>query len=215
MMVDIPPLALKIVYTILMLSVSAYMFGSQSPIEAHSNEDNTDFQVNGATPSSSTTTTITDSHGNVFKYPSVKISPVGAVLTSIGGAICGAIGVGIGEVILPQLLNQGVPIAVAAATSTLVVTLTCAVSAGVQVSALVAAGGVNAIPWSLVMYIVPGDKSCHLSTQLLVSKHCDITPCCCGPCCDIPLVIPPSSPQHTQFATHFMPSNPQCKGSEM
>jgi hypothetical protein len=53
-------------------------------------------------------------------------------------------------------LDRQVPVPVAAATSTLVVALTCAACAGVQISALVDAGGIRAIPWSLVVFMIPG-----------------------------------------------------------
>jgi hypothetical protein len=46
-------------------------------------------------------------------------------------------------------------VAVAAATSVFTVIVTIASASFTQVTALMAAGGVNAIPWNLVVYTVP------------------------------------------------------------
>ena len=48
------------------------------------------------------------------------------------------------------------PIPVAAATSVLTVIVAAAAASFAQISALIAAGGVNAVPWHLVAYTIPG-----------------------------------------------------------
>jgi uncharacterized membrane protein YfcA len=64
--------------------------------------------------------------------------------------------VGIGEVIIPQLVKRNhVPVAVAAATSVFAVIVTIASASFTQVTALISAGGVNAIPWNVVCYTIP------------------------------------------------------------
>ena len=57
---------------------------------------------------------------------------------------------------MPQLVKRNrIPVAVAAATSVFIVIITIASASFTQVTALIAAGGVNAIPWNLVVYTVP------------------------------------------------------------
>ena len=77
-------------------------------------------------------------------------------LTTVGGFLTGLLGVGIGEVIMPQLVKRNhVPVPVAAATSVFIVIVTIASASFTQVTALMAAGGSNAIPWNLVCYTIP------------------------------------------------------------
>ena len=63
---------------------------------------------------------------------------------------------GIGEVILPQLLRQGVPLSISATSSTLTVTLTALTSAVVQITELVKEDGLSVIPWNLIQFMIPG-----------------------------------------------------------
>merc|ERR1712232_1006578 len=83
-----------------------------------------------------------------------------ASVTAGGGFLTGLLGVGIGEVVLPQLVrNCCMPLPVAAGTSVATVVVTAAAAALVQVFALASATGgnlVSAIPWQLVMWTIPG-----------------------------------------------------------
>lgn len=92
-----------------------------------------------------------------------------------GGSLTGLLGVGIGEVILPQLVRGScMPVPLAAGTSVAVVVVTALTAASVQFVALAAsvqtgdaaAGGAGlsglmeglaqVIPWSLVRFTIPG-----------------------------------------------------------
>jgi uncharacterized membrane protein YfcA len=67
------------------------------------------------------------------------------------------VSVGIGEVVMPQLAKRNrVPVPVAAATSVLIVIVVVASASFTQISALIAEGGWNAVPWNLVCYTIPG-----------------------------------------------------------
>ena len=100
--------------------------------------------------------TVTDRLGNTYTYRKPKQGASGAGVTGIGAFLTGLLGVGIGEVIMPQLVKRNhVPVAVAAATSVFIVIVTIASASFTQVTALIAAGGINAIPWNLVCYTVP------------------------------------------------------------
>jgi uncharacterized membrane protein YfcA len=172
---SLPPILLKAAYSSLMLGLGAYLImqSNQQGAATAGEPTDEDYKELGleaalfygdkegdgsASPTALTTTTteLVDSKGKVYTYPKPSLSPQSALITAAGGILCGLLGVGIGEVTLPQLLRGGVPVPVAAATSTLVVALTCLACAEVQVSALVEAGGWAAIPWSLVIYMIPG-----------------------------------------------------------
>lgn len=103
-----------------------------------------------------TVRTITARDGNIYKYDKPKLGLLGVLSTGIGAFLTGLLSVGIGEVIMPQLVKRNrVPVAVAAATSVFTVIITIASASFTQVTALIAAGGINAIPWNLVVYTVP------------------------------------------------------------
>jgi uncharacterized membrane protein YfcA len=100
--------------------------------------------------------TVTARSGDTYTYPVPRVGLIGSFITSIGAFLTGLLGVGIGEVIVPQLVKRNhVPVAVAAATSVFTVIVTIASASFTQVTALIAAGGVNAIPWNLVCYTIP------------------------------------------------------------
>ncbi len=99
---------------------------------------------------------ITGRDGRTYEYRKPRLGAIGAAMTGFGGFLTGLLSVGIGEVIMPQLVKRNhVPVAVAAATSVFTVIVTIASASFTQVTALIAAGGANAIPWNLVVYTVP------------------------------------------------------------
>lgn len=100
---------------------------------------------------------ITGRDGRTYQYRKPRVGTFGAGATALGGFITGLLGVGIGEVVMPQLVKRNrVPVAVAAATSVFTVIVTIGAASFTQISALTAAGGINAVPWNLVVYSVPG-----------------------------------------------------------
>jgi uncharacterized membrane protein YfcA len=113
----------------------------------------------GATPKGSPERplrAITDRGGRTYTYH-VPRQGMGAIATSIGAFLTGLVSTGIGEVIMPQLVKRNrVPVAVAAATSVLIVIATAAAASVTQVGGLIAKGGITAVPWNLVCYTVPG-----------------------------------------------------------
>ena len=94
--------------------------------------------------------------GNTYRFRKPRQGIIGGVYTSTGSFMTGFLGVGVGEVILPQLVKRNrVPVAVAAATSVLTVIVTIASASFTQIAALIEAGGLNAVPWNLVCYTIP------------------------------------------------------------
>ena len=146
-------IALKTIYSILMLSLGAYLLQQSTLPVDEPNADSTK-QLQG--DDAETMTNLIERSGKSYQYPTPQLDFKGGLFSACGGVLCGLLGVGIGEVVLPSLLDKKVPVPVAAATSTLVVALTCVACAEVQVSALLEAGGLAAIPWSLVVYMIPG-----------------------------------------------------------
>jgi uncharacterized membrane protein YfcA len=59
-------------------------------------------------------------------------------------------------VTISQLTRKGVPIAVAAATSVLVVIVTVVFASTTLFAQLIKAGGWTAVPWNLLCYNIPG-----------------------------------------------------------
>ncbi len=99
---------------------------------------------------------IVDSAGREYVYRSPQLGNGGRVFTATGAFLTGMVSVGIGEVIVPQLTKRGVPVAVAAATSVAVVIVTAVSASFTLIAQLIREGGLDAVPWHLVMYTVPG-----------------------------------------------------------
>lgn len=77
--------------------------------------------------------------------------------TVFGGFLTGMLSVGIGEVVMPQLVKDGkVPVPIAAATSILAVIITVFAASFAHIASMMNEGGINAVPWHLVAYTVPG-----------------------------------------------------------
>ncbi|MGB0632251.1 MAG: sulfite exporter TauE/SafE family protein [Alphaproteobacteria bacterium] len=99
---------------------------------------------------------ITGRDGTTYRFRKPRQGIIGGFFTSIGSFLTGFLGVGVGEVILPQLVKRNhVPVAVAAATSVLTVIVTIASASFTQIAALIEAGGLSAVPWNLVCYTIP------------------------------------------------------------
>ena len=101
--------------------------------------------------------TISARNGTTYRFRKPRQGPLGMFYTGLGSFLTGLLGVGVGEVILPQLVKRNrVPLAVAAATSVLIVVMTIAAASFTQIGLLIDAGGLDAVPWNLMCYTVPG-----------------------------------------------------------
>jgi len=147
------PDMLKIMYGLLMLILTYIMLRRPTTKEKQKITDDT---LAGKFAHIGHERKITDSDGNVYKYHLCHPGK-GRAFTGIGGFITGLMSVGIGEIVTPQLVKQcKMPVSVAAATSVFVIILTVIAASGTHVFALVSEGGIEAVPWHLVMYTVPG-----------------------------------------------------------
>lgn len=99
---------------------------------------------------------LTDSRGKVYTYDKPNLGPGNFALTGVGAFLTGMVSVGIGEVTISQLSRKGIPIAVAAATSVLVVIATVVMASFALFAQLIQSGGWSAVPWNLLIYDIPG-----------------------------------------------------------
>jgi uncharacterized membrane protein YfcA len=99
---------------------------------------------------------IVDSRGQEYRYAEPALGWRSYSLTGIGAFLTGMVSVGIGEVTISKLTRKGLPIAVAAATSVLVVIVTVALASTTLAVQLIRDGGWTAVPWDLLLYDIPG-----------------------------------------------------------
>jgi uncharacterized membrane protein YfcA len=99
---------------------------------------------------------IVDSRGQEYRYAEPRLGWGSYSLTGLGAFLTGMVSVGIGEVTISKLTRKGLPIAVAAATSVLVVIVTVALASTTLAAQLIREGGWTAVPWDLLLYDIPG-----------------------------------------------------------
>ncbi len=81
----------------------------------------------------------------------------GYLVTTAGCAMEGLVSVGLGELLMPNLVKRcKIPVAVSAATSVFVIAVTVLSGSLTAIFTLLQAGGVDLVPWGLVAYTVPG-----------------------------------------------------------
>lgn len=141
-----PLILLKGLYVALMYCLSAYLLfwrlgGKDQP--------------DGTSPVSPAEKVIVDSDGKSYNLPPIQIGPSGYFLSILGGWLMGFLGVGAGEVVLPQLLSIGFPAAIAAPTSVAVVVATVASTVWMQMMKLIRGGGLAVIPWNILCWMAP------------------------------------------------------------
>jgi hypothetical protein len=131
-------------YSLLVAVLAVVMWRNRPPTHTHS----------GSRDHASRT--IVDSHGHEYTYFIPRLGPRSYALTGLGAFLTGMVSVGIGEVTISKLARKGVPVAVAAATSVLVVIVTVAFASTTLAVQLIKAGGWTAVPWNLLLYDIPG-----------------------------------------------------------
>ncbi len=81
----------------------------------------------------------------------------GYLVTTAGCAMEGLVSVGLGELLMPNLVKRcKIPVPVSAATSVFVIAVTVLSGSVTAILSLLQQGGVDAVPWNLVAYTVPG-----------------------------------------------------------
>ena len=154
------PALLRGTYALLMLSISAYLVLTPTAAALATEECALpDGAREGGGELTSRTRVAADGRAFTF-YAAPQADARSTGVTAGGSFLTGLLGVGVGEVVLPQLVKQCcMPLPLAAGTSVAVVVVTAAVAAAVQFAALAQATGgalVDAVPWSLVQWTIPG-----------------------------------------------------------
>ncbi len=154
------PSLLRAVYACLMLGLASYLFLAPSPerlVELSGDECAVDPDGEAESPLRSRTS----ADGSVITYrapPEGDARSAGA--TAAGSFLTGLLKIGVGEVVLPQLVRGCcMPLRLAAGTSVATVVATAASAAVVQFATLAAAAGDDiaaVVPWELVQFTIPG-----------------------------------------------------------
>ncbi len=97
-----------------------------------------------------------DSRGVRFAWVNPALGLKSYSATALGAFLTGMVSVGIGEVTISKLTRKGVPIAIAAATSVLVVIVTVVFASTTLAVQVIRSGGWTAVPWDLLIYDIPG-----------------------------------------------------------
>jgi uncharacterized protein len=153
-----PALLLKLVFGVLLVGLSIYLLGT-----AQSTVRN---PLLGALPpsikafprrdESRQETVIRTRGGKEYRYR-VCSRKRGELTSVIGSAFEGLISVGLGELLMPDLIRRcKIPISVSAATSVFVMTLTVLAGSLTGMLALAIKGGAASVPWNFLVFTVPG-----------------------------------------------------------
>mmetsp|Transcript_26165 Transcript_26165/g.39602 ORF Transcript_26165/g.39602 Transcript_26165/m.39602 type:complete len:380 (+) Transcript_26165:178-1317(+) len=160
------PILLQSLYATFMLGLSCYLLLAPRPEEVAKAAADEECEVDMIEKKGRAVRYKVAADGTEFSYlsPPSGGSKSGIMATSAGGSLTGLLGVGIGEVVLPQLVRGCcMPLPVAAGTSVAIVVTTALTAAVVQFLTLAASvegslveGLVAVVPWNLVQYTVPG-----------------------------------------------------------
>lgn len=162
------PTLLRGVYASLMIGLALYLTFSEKPDEKMLLEecDIGDLDDNSALVSRQLST----ADGTAYEYLAPqKGNWKSTAITAGGSGLTGLLGVGVGEVMLPQLVRKCcMPIPVAAGTSVAIVVVTALTAAIVQFLTLasmvsstdadagIVSGLIEVVPWRLVQFTIPG-----------------------------------------------------------
>lgn len=151
-------LLLKGVYGVMMISLSIYLWWA-SPGNVRNRELGKlpkAIEVIPRKSESSEERVIQSKHRGDFRYR-VCDQRLGYITSGVGSAMEGLVSVGLGELLMPNLVKRcKIPVAVSAATSVFIIAVTVLVGSVTSIAALVQRGGMEAVPWNLVTFTVPG-----------------------------------------------------------
>lgn len=153
------PLLLRSLYALLMFGLSAFLILSPRPDEMQVPEE-----CAVGSGGNDTELSLEAANGRVYTYRAPSTGDAASIGITVGGAsLTGLLGVGVGEVVLPQLVRGCcMPLPIAAGTSVAVVVATAAAAAIVQFATLASlssaagASALSVVPWNLVKWTIPG-----------------------------------------------------------
>jgi len=163
------PMLLRGVYATLMIGLALYLTLAEKPDEQMLKEE---CDISSFDDDGNGLIKIMTADGTPYEYLPPKKGDWKSTGITVGGSgLTGLLGVGVGEVILPQLVrNCCMPIPVAAGTSVAIVVVTALTAAVVQFLTLaslvsssssspetgILSGLIEVVPWSLVQFTIPG-----------------------------------------------------------
>ena len=153
-----PALALKMVFGVLMVGLATYLLvTAKSTVR--------DASLEAAPPAaeafprrqeSADETVIRTRKGEEYRYKVCGRTRSEAIC-AVGSAFEGVISVGLGELMMPDLIRRcKIPVSVSAATSVFVMTVAVFAGSVTGITSLAFRGGISAVPLNLLLFTVPG-----------------------------------------------------------
>ena len=153
-----PALALKLVFGVLMLGLSVYLLATARSTVRNARLGSTPPSADGfpRRRESSEETVIRTRNGREYRYK-VCDRRRGQAISVVGSAFEGMISVGLGELVMPDLVRRcKIPVSVSAATSVFVMAVAVFAGSATGMASLAFRGGTGGIPWNLLLFTVPG-----------------------------------------------------------
>lgn len=171
-------LALRLVYSALMIGLGVYLWISDHSSTSAEKDASKEGVVKSDVESGASAinkkdgdtvmTTVSARNGIEYTYLDIDLPNSKSLYAStvFGSVLTGMLGVGIGEVVLPQLVRHKLmPLPIAAGTSVYIVVVTALTAAVVQFLSLahetltagdISSSYINVVPWELVAWTIPG-----------------------------------------------------------
>lgn len=153
-----PALFLKLAFGVLMLGLSVYLAATAKTTVRNAGLKATP-QVVDSVPrkkESAQETVIRTKAGEEYRYR-VCDKTRGELVCAVGSTFEGMISVGLGELVMPDLVRRcKIPVSVSAATSVFVMTAAALAGSATGMLSLAARGGASALPWDLLLFTIPG-----------------------------------------------------------
>ena len=153
-----PALFLKLAFGVLMLGLSIYLAATARTTVRHAGLKSVPPAVDAILRKgeSAQETVIRTSGGEEYRYR-VCDRTRGELVTVVGSAFEGMISVGLGELVMPDLIRRcKIPVSVSAATSVFIMTVAVLAGSVTGILTLAAKGGGSALPWNLLLFTIPG-----------------------------------------------------------
>ena len=155
---SVGPTLLRAAYGVMMVLLATYLIWS-APANVRRHDLRTLPEPVEKIPRHAEATTervVRSREGEEYRYK-VCDQHRGYLITGVGAAMEGLVSVGLGELEMPNLVKRcKIPVAVSAATSVFVIAVTVLAGSVTAIFGLLQHGGLDAVPWNLVVYTVPG-----------------------------------------------------------
>lgn len=174
---SVSDLLLKLVFGAMMVSMAIYLIATAKSAVRNPNVEKLPQSVLSISGlhESPKETRITSRSGKEFRYH-VCDRRRSILISGIGSALEGMLSVGLGELLMPDLVRRcKIPVAVSAATSVFVMTVVVLAGSVTGFTAIILRQGATVIPWNLLIFTIPaavigGQVGARLQGRLSSSK---------------------------------------------